>query len=169
MHEGVETLFLPLRWTQEVMGVPYERCMSSKYEYYGMDYRDWKEEAMWKRDLGNEAMVFGSMTGVWGNDWSGFTLVNKFFGSNSQLQANINPPPNDKYGYLWIESILGASLFDWASAIEASGEIHTVSTSLLYILELLDLKQPIHLYPRIPLETDFKNVDYLFTKPYILH
>ena len=61
------------------------------------------------------------------------------------------------------------SLFDWTLVISHAVEIHTVSTAILFMLEMLPLNQPINLYCRKPIEQNFSFVDYIFTKPYIIH
>jgi hypothetical protein len=168
-HQCVVTLpnigdctIIPIRWADSIMKVPYTHCMRAKYDMYGMDYRDWKESAMWKRDIDIEQM-FWIKLGL--SPFVDYTLINEIFGSDSQLKANIPMTPNA----IKMQTIEGFSLMDWAFIIQNSTAIHTVSTSILFLLELLDLKCIPHLYDRHPIEKGFKNVDYLFTKPYILH
>ena len=60
-----------------------------------------------------------------------------------------------------MRNIDGFSLYDWAMVIEGAKEIHTVSTSILYILELLKVKPVVNLYKRFPDEKDHRNYDYL--------
>lgn len=158
-----ECTILPLRWAGTILKLPYTQEMMAKYMLYGMDWREWKEGAMWERHLAVEQRLSTNL-GIGDKEC---VLINKIFGSDSQLKVNI-PVIG---GLLNIEMITHYtySLFDWAHILENASEIHTVSSSILYILELLDIKAPIHLYKRLPIEKDFKNVDYLFTKPYILH
>ena len=59
---------------------------------------------------------------------------------------------------------------DWGRVIENASAMHTVGTSINYIIELLPTKaRQIHLYPRIPQEKNFDNYDYLLSKDYIFH
>jgi hypothetical protein len=93
--------------------------------------------------------------------------VNKYFGSFSQLEADIQA--NTDLPIIEMRTIPGYSLFDWAAVIEKADQVHTVSTSIIYILEQLELGQkPIHLYLRKPIEQDFRNVDYILTSNYYL-
>jgi hypothetical protein len=61
----------------------------------------------------------------------------------------------------------GYSLFDWAAVMEQAVEIHTVSTSIIYLLELLHLRA--HIYIRRPDERSHSYYDYLLEQKHILH
>lgn len=151
---------VPLRFSDSLCNVPYDQCMASKYKLFGWDYNDWKDGAMWERTF-MENKIKSQI-----NNPKEYNLINTRFQSDSKGHVHICPKnglPN-----LFMGNIPGYSLFDWALLIENAAEIHTVSTSLFYLLELLPLTQPIHLYPR-PNDPKFKHIDYLFTKPYILH
>ncbi len=49
-----DAVIVPIRWTTEIMKLPYDDCMKSKYLYFGMDYNTWIEDAMWERDYKKE-------------------------------------------------------------------------------------------------------------------
>lgn len=162
-YEKDDFRFIPLRWAEIVLKVPYSQCMRAKYDWYDMDYRTWKDKAMWHRDIPKENLLFKAL----GCDKGPYNLINIFFGTNSQLKGNIqldNGLPN-----IEMRTIPGFSLFDWAKVIENATDIHVVNSSILYIMELLELKckQPT-LYVRKPIEKDFTTTDYLFTKDYKL-
>ncbi len=154
--------YLPLRFTDSIMKVPYKFCMESKYRCYDMDWRIWKQQAMWYRDRKKESELFTELGLKEGQE---YTLVNRFFGSNSQLIAPISERGIEMC------SMPGYSLFDWALILERATNIFTVSTSIIFLLELLELKaKEIHLFPRKPIEQNFENVDYILQKhKYILH
>ena len=160
-----ECRILPIRFADQILNVPYSQCMSSKYVLYNMDWIDWKEKAQWILDLDNIEELYGELD-LQPNEE--YILVNKYFGSDSQLVAPIKI--DSPIRQIEMRTIPGFSLFDWAAIICGASIIHTVSTSIFYILEVLSLKaKEIHLYVRKPIETDFRNIDYLFTKNYILH
>lgn len=159
IEDGVR--YIPFRFADQILKVPYSRCMASKYEIFNMDCSTWKQQAMWTRDRQKEQALFDLLGLKEGQE---YTLVNRFFGTQSQLVAPIAEKGVEMC------TIEGYSLMDWAKIIEQASVIRTVSTSLFYLLELLNLQaKEIHLYPRKPIETDFRNIDYLFTKNYILH
>jgi len=157
---------IPIRWADQILGLPYKDCMRAKYMLYGMDYREWKYGAMWQRDKEKENELYETVV----RKGKPYVLINRTFQSDSKGYKYIFPDIADEIDVVYMEPSAhnDFSLFDWAKVIENAEEVHTVSTSLLYLLELLNLKAPAHLYER-PTDPGFKQVDYLFTKPYILH
>src|SRR5690606_7188918 len=141
---------VPLRWNVEILGVPYSQCMASKYDLFGWHYKDWKEQAHFER--GEKENELAELLGIDFN--KPYTLTNRFFGSNSQFCVQVESRGIE------MQSIEGYSLFDWAKIIENAECIHTANTSILYLLELLDLKaKEVHLYCRKPQEKDFRNTE----------
>lgn len=166
---------VPIRWNVEILKVPYTQCMSSKYELYGLDWRTWKEAAMWK---GSFEMEFALMHNRLHDKidkhtpfiYAEYNVVNRTFGSNNQFHVHIDV--NNGLPNIEMQPIPAYSLFDWALLLQGANEIHTVSTSIIYLLELLDLpkKPDIHIYLRSPQETNHKNYEYLLqSHNYILH
>lgn len=149
---------IPIRWADTILKVPYSQCMRAKYDMYGLDYNIWKQDAMFEmKDKGLKQLL---------NINEPYNIINEMFQSNFQGHKPIQV--NNGARNIYIQYLDGISLFDWAYLLKDAVEIHAVSSSILYILELLDLKQPIHLYPR-PTDPNYSHVDYLFTKNYILH
>jgi hypothetical protein len=159
---------IPLRWQDS----PLVECMKKKYSYFGLDWREWKEMSMWRRDLEKEKQLLNNLNIKQGDE---FALVNINFGCWSKAglksgSSKAHVGVSTSLRQITLDFIPGFSLFDWAGVIERACYIASVSTSLLYLLELLTLRaKEVHLFPRIPYEVDFRNVEYLFTKPYILH
>jgi hypothetical protein len=153
-------LIVPIRWSCELGSNDYKNVMADKYKMYGWDWKEWKDKAVFERDLNRERDL-ARYLGVHLD--KPYTLVNKFFGSNSQFKANI--PVNG----VEMKTVTGYSLFDYATLLENAQHIHVANSSVLYLLELLDLKaESINLYCRHPLEKDFANTEYLHTKKYNL-
>jgi len=163
IEDGIR--YLPLRWTDSLLKVPFSQCMASKYMFYGMDYHIWKTHAMWHRDTEKEEKLFNLL----GCGQGPYAFVNCIFGSENQLKVQI--PPMEGLDVVEMRPIAGFSMFDWAAVLERADAIHTVSTSNLYMLEMLELKAPeIHIYVRKPNERDLTTVDYIFEKhKYIQH
>jgi hypothetical protein len=67
-----------------------------------------------------------------------------------------------------MDFIDGYTLLDWAGIIEKAETIHTVNTSLLYMLETLNVTDQLHLYTRNN-GRDFQQTEYLRSKKYQLH
>lgn len=157
-------LIAPIRWSDSYMKLPYKDVMIAKYLMYELDWNIWREHAMWERNINKERMLMkelGLLDGV------PYCLVNKRFGSNPVREVEIKP--GMAYKQVEMREVPGYSLFDWTMTILNASEIHTVSTSLLFCLEMLPLNCPIHIYTRKPIEGDLDFVRPLFTKPYITH
>lgn len=165
-HQDAEVI--PLRWQD----VPIWECMKNKFAYFGLDWKLWRPGAMWKRDYEKEFALVKRLDIERGEK---FNLINIKWGCQSRdgLRPGASyvsfKAVDNGLRNIVLDIIPGYSLFDWSTIIERAANIHTVSTSLLYLIELLRLSaKEIHLYRR-PNEKDFKNVDYIFSKNYILH
>lgn len=156
---------VPLRWSYEIIKVPFWQCMMSKYLLFNMDYEIWKDKAMWVRDTEREQELFNYL-GL--REGESFALVNTTFGSDFSGRVNIKIPRTKT---VTMRTIAGFSLFDWAYVIQKASVIHTVSTSIIYLLEMLELTaKVIHIYIRRPHESNHRNYDYLLKKHrYYLH
>ena len=62
------------------------------------------------------------------------------------------------------------NLLDWACIIEEADNIYSVNTSIIFLLEVLELKaKEIHLYSRNVNGADFIQTEFIRSKNYILH
>lgn len=151
---------LPLRWADSILKVHYDDCMKAKYRLYGMDYNEWRYCSMWNRDKLAEWELATSVkvSGL-------YTFGNSTFGSD--CRHNVVIPDCDVY--LSVKE--GFSLFDWAGVICNATSIHTVNTSIIYLLEMLDLKaKEVHLYQRSVKGQTFDNIKYILKQhKYIFH
>lgn len=163
-HDWENYRVVPLRWNVQLMNVPYKECMSSKYSLFGLDWNTWKEGARWERDEEKEMKLFGGTRVYYltKTDCSiePYRLINNTFGSDSKLKISI-PNLSDDLPNIYMQNYDGYSLFDWALILERATEIHTVSTSIIYILEMLDISCPIHIYKREPIEKNHDNYSYI--------
>lgn len=159
---------IPLAWQD----APLSWAMKNKYLYFGLPWEKWKDNAYYTRDIKKEKEL-SQWLGI--KEGESYNLINNKFGTNLNSNSvaaysTYFPIPENGLKNIIMDIVSGYSLFDWSRIIESAENIFTVSTSLLFLIELLSLQaKEIHLYPRIPDEKDFRNVDYLFTKPYILH
>ena len=79
----------------------------------------------------------------------------------------INITTNNQIVYM--DKINGFSMLDWAKIIEKAGEIHTVSTSNLYMIETLKLStDKIFIYLRKPRENNFDGISEFVNKNFKL-
>lgn len=158
-------LMLPMRYSESLMQKPYRYHMESKYSFLGKDWRTWKDHAMPVRYSGKEKELAKHLGIVEGEKYN---FIATTFGSAGARQIEIKV--SNEFKNIELSFIPGYSLFDWCGIIENAETIHAVSSSTLYLFELLELKATeVHLYPRVPIEKNFLYVEFLFTKPYILH
>ena len=156
---------IPLRWSYEILRLPFRDCMKSKYLMFKKDWHRWRE-CSWVRDVVKEDDLYYNILGL--KDDSRFNLINTTFRNDRSGRAAM--AVNNGNQNIELRTIEGFTLLDWGKVIERATAIHTVSTSINYMIELLELKAPeIHLYVRRPDERDFRNIDYIFTKRYRLH
>lgn len=153
---------IPIRWADNILQLTLDDCMKSKYMLYNLDYKMWMQHANYVRDSKREESLYDKVVG----GYKSYRLVNETF--NTTLDGKRAIPLSTELPIVQLKKVEGYSLFDWSLVIERAAEVHTVSTSLFYLLELLNLHQPLHLYPR-PNDPKFQHINYLFTKSYILH
>lgn len=169
LHKHGSSLVIPIRWSYQILKVPMTQCMTSKYDLFNLDWKAWKLGGVWERDKEKEQELLKLVNP------SGyrFNLINKHFRSDGSGVARINV--NNGLMNVNMMAIPGFSLFDWAGVIEAAHEVHTVSTSILYIVEIL--QRPTHFYVRRPAdrrdrgtrEIDHRNTKHLLSKIHYLH
>lgn len=168
-YEGVHAEYgafvqLPLRWADHILKVPYNDCMRAKYDLYGLDFETWRECAMWQARPSEGRLMANTLPFL---DSEDYTLVNRMFGSEMKHTVPIPKFPNE----LTMYPMYGYSMFDWAHNIEQASAIHTVNTSIIYLLEMLELKAPeIHLYQRPIAGQTFDNIKYILKRhKYVFH
>ena len=156
---------IPLRWSDQIMKRPFKEVMRNKYDMLGLDWRMWRK-CEWVRDTANEEKLFSEVLGL--KKGEKYNLINTRFRTNESGHIKIDVKNN--YRNVEMRTIDGYTLLDWGKVIENATTIHTVSTSINYVIELLTTKaEQIHLYVRKPDERDFSFIDYLLTKNYVRH
>lgn len=173
---GEHFKIIPFRFANDILHVPYTDCMKAKYWYWqglflGFDNID---ESTWQRWQNftferfpeKEQELFEYLNPK--NE--PFNFINRNFRTNFSGKS----PIKVNNGLLNIEMrpLKGYTLLDWSLVLERASNIHTVGTSINYLIEKLDINCPIHLYKRLPEERDFENYDYILdqeNKKYIFH
>lgn len=166
LHEHNGFTYLPMRYAEWILKRPYKFHMISKYDFVNLDWKTWKDHAMPFRNEAKEAALCSAIGLI--QDFDKFNFIATKFGSNANHEIKIEIK-ND-YRNVELKYVPGFSLFDWCWIIENAQTIHAVSSSTLYLFELLNLSaKEVHLYTRKPVEKSFEYVEFLFSKPYILH
>jgi hypothetical protein len=145
--------------------------MQNKYLAIGRDYMDWKNIKI-KRNLDKEQKLF-KVLGITPDDT--YHLINRNFHSNNSIRKtdkqhkvqNIHIPNNQKQ--IELNIIEGFSVFDWIGVLENAKSIHTVHTSIHYLMDLYcnNPNQEKHIYHRNG--EDLNKIKSLFTNEYIYH
>lgn len=153
---------IPLRFSHRIMNVPFADCMKTKFTLFGKDWNDWNKTQNFRRDQKAEELLFKKL-GL--KDGDNYVLVNRTFRSNNTGKAQINPQLPKDVKVVEMKEMDGFTLFDWCKVIENASEIYTVSTSIIYILELIDIKaKNVYIYKRIPDERNHDNYSYILKK-----
>lgn len=138
--------YIPLRFSTPILrdmdphsGDNKEHFMLDKYRIVGLDLYLWKTLS-WERNRDKEDRLFTEL-GLEGKE---YTFVNEFYGGGFQ---RIHIPEHG----VALEPKEGYTLLDWAKVIENAKEVHTVETSVFYMVEFLKMKaKKMVLYPRPP-------------------
>jgi hypothetical protein len=164
-----DTRILPIRYADQITNRPYHHCMRAKYDMYGLDFNTWRNVKPDRNKKEGELLTSLDI----GHDINGvlnqYNLISPYYGSGSQFKVDVSP--NNGLPNVYMSSIPGYSLFDWQFVIQHATNIYAVSSSIVYLLELLDLNaNEVHLYGRHhEKDTWYKNIEYLLTKNYITH
>jgi hypothetical protein len=144
-----DTLYIPLRFSDQIYrNLPPHDCsasrywMTDKYRLLGLDPNIW-EELSFTRDEKKEEELKKIIVG----DAKDYIFVNSFYqnGLDSEMEIVINTD----LPIIKMEKIDGFSMIDWCKIIEDSKEVHTVSTSTLYLIHSIYQEgKEYHLYPR---------------------
>jgi hypothetical protein len=138
-----EDMYLPLTWAD-----CYKRTqpMISKYFYADVPVDDWRKGLNIERNYEREKLLM-DMYKISGE----YVIVNKYY----------HQPPHSNYRDIDISTDLpvhemsyevdnsfGFNLFDWIGAIENASEIHTVGTSVAYLVDKYANTDKLYCYER---------------------
>jgi len=146
--------------------VPHaEDCMKAKYMLLDADLELWRNISFVRNKEKEEQLK--QYLNISPTDR--FIYVNNnFAGPEYSYKVDIKLQTNLRIIYQ--EYLEGFTLLDWCGVLEQAEEIHTVVTSLHFVIESLKLKNvSLHLYPRRPLEENFQHVKSLIDNKWICH
>ena len=111
--------------------------MQSKYKLMGLDWNDWVDGFKYTRNIDKENDLYYNVLGL--NDNSNYVFVNRYANTENRRNDKVIFPD---FNIPVIENkiIKGFTLFDWCKVIENAQEIHTVHTSINYLVETLNIK-----------------------------
>lgn len=147
---------IPLRFSDSLCRVPFKFCMKSKYSYFGLDWKDWQKDGTFEHTEELEIALKGKLRG--NALHKQYVLINRIYKSDESGRAH-NIPIIDRA--IEMRHHEGFSLFDWSKLIMTAKEIHTVGTSLIYLIELLKPTCKVFVYPRQPQHRDHSRYEYI--------
>lgn len=151
----------PLRWN---MCRSAQDAMTSKYDMAGEDWKMWRSLS-WERDLNKERKL-ADIVGASGE----YELACEGFGNITDGGATSRKVGTSGLHRIELRRVEGFTLLDWSGIIENATAIHAVSSSTLYLFEILKLRcSEINLYARKLGTRDFEYMERLLTKKYNLH
>ena len=120
--------------------------MIKKYEVAGVDWEDWVDYLKYDRDLETEKEL-KEFLGI--EDGDRYILMNQIYGTN-QIHLGVKRDlPKDYPGKIIEMQVFNEStIFDWCGIFENAEEIHTVDTSIQYVIESLDISAKLVVHPR---------------------
>lgn len=148
-------MIIPMRWSNGD-GCINTGTMKSKYVYMGLDYNEWRT-LTWERDIEKERELKHKVC----KD-EDYIVVNKFWHHTNQ-KANFKYTVPDGCDIVEMTPTKGYTMLDWGMILEGAREIHTVGTSLIYMLEIMKLSAYIYMRPN---EKDYNNYNYLLKGKY---
>lgn len=139
--------------------------MLAKYKLIQTDWSDWVNYFNFNRNIDKENYIFYDVCKL--QDKEKYIFVNKNYGTQPNYQVckyiNLNKFTDKIVEMQFVE---GITLFDWCKVIENSSEIHTVETSLNYIIEKLNIGGTLNMYSKWS-PPHFEHIKMLFKKPWI--
>jgi len=135
--------------------------MKHKYEIMGLDFNTWRNIKI-QRDYDSEKKLFNILEL---NKKSEYNLINE---NHKRAFERVVIPVNGDENNIYMSKIDGFTMFDWLGVMENAKSIHTVGTSLVFLMDIYDtMPTEMHIYPRSdkPLST----YDYLLKDKYKFH
>lgn len=112
--------------------------MRIKYTSLGMEWDGWSDYIKYDRNYDVESALkqhFGLQDG------DPFIFYNDTYGPGQKHNGVVKSIPEDYDGkIIKLEVFEGVTVFDWAWIFENAEQIHTVDTSIMYVIETLNLK-----------------------------
>jgi len=133
--------------------------MDAKYKMVDLEQDDWLDYFNFERNIEKENKLYYDVLGL--KDGEQYSLVNRQFASppDTQICKHINVETLGKY--IEMSYLPEYTLFDWCKVIENAQSIHTVETSLNYIIEKLNPKCQLEMYSKYDLPS-YGQVQHLF-------
>lgn len=142
-----EDIYLPLTYADMHNN---SSLMMSKYEFAGIEPVDYRDSLKITRNYERE----NALIEAYGLK-DGFIIVNETYGTYPNVKRHeINIQSNLKIHKMSFEqdNENGFHAFDWIGALESAEQVHSVGTSICYLIDKYCVHNEIHLYERRTLD-----------------
>lgn len=142
---ATDFMYLPLQDASHVISAP--TIMDSKYFMAGITSENWQEHFNFKRDMDKEQHLFRDILKL--DENSKYVFVNRNYASPPNMLRYLKEMKYSKDIRIVEMSFVDGMLpFDWSLVLENAAEIHTVGTSLTFIIEKLNVTDKLFVYRR---------------------
>lgn len=175
ISEGVvhyDTIYLPVRFSDQIFRDlrPHDPSASrywmvDKYNVIGLEPNCWEKIELKRNQKKEQELKKIILQDI----DSEYDFCNSFYQNSLNINLNLEEKIKEDLPVVSMRFVEGYSMIDWSSIIESARKVHTVSTSLLYMIQ--SIHQPgkeYHLYPRLP-ETGFYTVEEFLPNYWIKH
>lgn len=162
-----DDIFVPIGYSSYMVQPFGRRIMQSKYDICGLNFRNWKTDFDFNRNTEKENILYYDILGLKDNE--DFILLNQTYSTQPTIVKKDLSRFKDMYGNFKIiemSIIDNFTLFDWCKVFENMKSIITVDTSLMYILEKLNLKNKTDFFCVTRSPQTEQDVSELFTLPW---
>lgn len=172
-EEVPDTAYLPLRFSDQIYRnlKPHDASasrywMTDKYSVLGLDHRRWESITL-ERNREREEELKDIILKEIGD--SEYDFCNSFYQNSLNVNLNLEGRVKRELPLISMSKVEGYTMIDWSSVIEGARRVHTVSTSLLYMIQSIYQEgKEYHLYPRLP-ERGFYTVEEFLPPYWIKH
>ena len=142
-----ELLYIPLLTSDRKSNYPDNRAHGHiKYKFFfDTNFLDWKNYFEIKRNLERENELINRL-GI--NINEPYNFINPCYGTPPNFRKNDKISPKNDYPNISLEIIPDVHIFDWLTIIENAKEIHTMETSLYYLIEKLSIEDNVFIYSK---------------------
>lgn len=152
-----DVLYIPLQDADQYY--PGMCMMDAKYEFTGLKIDSWQDHVILNRNKEKEERLKQLYNISPGEE---YVVVNKNYGCFPNFAVcRYLKDFKSRYKVIELTPQEGFSLFNWSAILEGAKQIHTVDTSIMYIMEKLNLTSELFCYSRYQ-PAYFGHVTHLF-------
>ena len=135
-------------------------CMHAKYLQLFLDWNKWSEGFKFKRNIERENHLYYDVLGL--KDDSEYVYVNRYANTDNKKNNVLEFP---EFDLPTVENDINYCLFDYCKVLENAKEIHTVHTSIPYLIDVLNIKAEKYLMYQGIHNDDIKYIPFINTNP----